>query len=213
MYSSYFLQNICEMHMKTLQHFDSNQQNFRKALTEIIFREQSLRQRLMYLREIAPNAYFSAGVLRNLVWSILHEQSDDVAHSEIDVIFFDPRENSPYISHEIERKLSQKFPENTWDVVNQAYVHTWYTLENGQSILPYSSLYDALATWPETATAIAVRLLDNNELEIIAPFGLRDLFELKLRWNDRLVSHDVFMQRVRSKRFLQRWAQLQLIDE
>ena len=98
-------------------------------------------------------------------------------------------------------------------MVNQAYVHTWYTLENGQPILPYSSLYDALATWPETATAIAVRLLDNNELEIISPFGLRDLFELKLRWNDRLVSHDVFMQRVRSKRFLQRWSQLQLIDE
>lgn len=199
--------------MKTLQHFDSAQQNFRKVLTEIIFREQALQQRLMYLREIAPNAYFSAGVLRNLVWSILHEQSDDVAHSEIDVIFFDPRENSPYISHEIERKLIQKFPENTWDVVNQAYVHTWYTLENGQPILPYSSLYDALATWPETATAIAVRLLDNDELEIITPFGLKDLFELKLRWNDRLVSHDVFMQRVRSKRFLQRWAQLQLIDE
>ena len=199
--------------MKTLQHFDSAQQNFRKVLTEIIFREQALQQRLMYLREIAPNAYFSAGVLRNLVWSILHEQSDDVAHSEIDVIFFDPRENSPYISHEIERKLIQKFPENTWDVVNQAYVHTWYTLENGQPILPYSSLYDALATWPETATAIAVRLLDNDELEIITPFGLKDLFELKLRWNDRLVSHDVFMQRVRSKRFLQRWSQLQLIDE
>lgn len=199
--------------MKTLQHFDSAQQNFRKALTEIIFREQALQQRLMYLREIAPNAYLSAGVLRNLVWSILHEQSDDVVHSEIDVIFFDPHENSPYISHEIERKLIQKFPENTWDVVNQAYVHTWYTLENGQPILPYSSLYDALATWPETATAIAVRLLDNNELEIITPFGLKDLFELKLRWNDRLVSHDVFMQRVRSTRFLQRWSQLQLIDE
>ncbi|WP_111860538.1 nucleotidyltransferase family protein [Acinetobacter sp. CFCC 10889] len=199
--------------MKTLQHFDSAQQNFRKALTEIIFREQALQQRLMYLREIAPNVYLSAGVLRNLVWSILHEQSDDVVHSEIDVIFFDPHENSPYISHEIERKLIQKFPENTWDVVNQAYVHTWYTLENGQPILPYSSLYDALATWPETATAIAVRLLDNNELEIITPFGLKDLFELKLRWNDRLVSHDVFMQRVRSKRFLQRWSQLQLIDE
>ena len=213
LYSSYFLQNIYEMHMKTLQHFNSNQQNFRKVLTEIIFREQSLRQRLMYLREISPNAYLSAGVVRNLVWSVLHEQNYDVIHSEIDVIFFDLRENDQHISHEITRKLSQKFPENTWDVVNQVYVHTWYKLENGQPILPYSSLYDALATWPETATAIAVRLLDNNELEIIAPFGLRDLFELKLRWNDRLVSHDVFMQRVRSKRFLQRWSQLQLIDE
>ncbi len=34
----------------------------------------------------------------------------------------------------------------------------------------------------ETVTALALRLKD-DELELIAPFGLADLFELKLRWN------------------------------
>jgi len=53
--------------------------------------------------------------------------------------------------------------------------------------------------------------LQNNELEIIAPFGLDDLFELKLRWNATLVSHDVFMQRMEEKQFLQKWNKLSLL--
>ena len=64
----------------------------------------------------------------------------------------------------------------------------------------------------ETATAIAVRLLENGDLDIVAPFGLHDLFELKLRWNHRLVSRKVFMQRVQSKRFLERWKKLHIVE-
>ncbi|MDM1758758.1 MULTISPECIES: nucleotidyltransferase family protein [unclassified Acinetobacter] len=198
--------------MKNLQLFDFTKHNFDQALTEIIFREQALWQRLVYLRHIAPNAYLSAGVIRNLVWSVLHGQTYDVIHSEIDVIFFDEHEDHQRITHEITRQLIQNFPENEWDVVNQATVHTWYSTENGQSILPYASLHEALSVWPETATAMAIRLLENDDLEIIAPFGLCDLFTLKLRWNDRLVSHDVFMQRVMSKRFLQRWEKLEIVS-
>ena len=68
-----------------------------------------------------------------------------------------------------------------------------------------------MSLWPETATAVAVRLLENNELEIIAPLGLDDLFELKLRWNTALVSHHVFMQRMEEKQFLRRWNKLRLL--
>lgn len=108
--------------------------------------------------------------------------------------------------------MSQKFPENEWDVVNQAFVHTWYKTDQGLAIAQYSSLIDALSVWVETATAIAVRLLENDDLEIIAPFELNDLFELKLRWNNRLVSREVFIQRVQSKRFLEKWQNLHMIE-
>jgi hypothetical protein len=77
-------------------------------------------------------------------------------------------------------------------VVNQATVHHWYLNENAEKIKAYTSLFDAISAWPETATAIAVRLTENDLLEIIAPFGLSDLFELKLRWNPRLVNYETF---------------------
>lgn len=57
-----------------------------------------------------------------------------------------------------------------------------------------------------------MHFLKNSEIEVITLFGFHDLFELKLHWNDRLVSHAVFLERARSKRFLERWGQLQRID-
>ncbi len=187
-------------------------QNFYERLKEIIFNESTLMQRLCYLQSIHADAYLCAGVIRNLVWSALHQQNYPIESGEIDVIFFDANEKEHEISHQIYQKMMEEFPKNTWDVVNQAFVHTWYKTEIGDTISPYLSLLDALKTWPETATAIAVRLTKDNELDVIAPFGLSDLFELKIRWNDRLVSHAVFMHRVVSKQFLVRWKNLKLVS-
>lgn len=183
---------------------------YAQHLKQMVDAHPALLFRLQYLRELNVNAYLSAGIIRNMVWARLHGQSYQLGHTEIDVIFYDVTDFDQEQGR-LTDLLSQKFPENTWDVVNQAFVHKWYKTEDGQSIAPYCSLFDALSAWPETATAIAVRLLENGNLEIIAPFGLTDLFELKLRWNNRLVSHDVFMQRVKSKCFLERWNKLAMV--
>ncbi|PLC63479.1 hypothetical protein B9P82_13400 [Citrobacter sp. L55] len=61
-----------------------------------------------------------------------------------------------------------------WSVKNQARMHQ----RNGD--YPYTSTRNALLHWPETATAIAVRL-GKEGLDITAPYGLSDLFELRLR--------------------------------
>jgi hypothetical protein len=42
----------------------------------------------------------------------------------------------------------------------------------------YSNTENAISYWPETATAIAVRLNSKNIVEILAPYGLNDLFNL-----------------------------------
>lgn len=184
---------------------------YTQHLKQMIYAQSDLLLRLQYLRELNPNAYFSAGIIRNMVWSILHGQEYKIEQTEIDVIFYDVS-NIHSEEQRLTTLLCQKFPENTWDVVNQAFVHLWYTTDDGQSIAQYSSLLDALSVWVETATAIAVRLAENDDLEILAPLGLNDLFELKVRWNDRLVSHNVFLERVQSKRFLQRWDKLVVVD-
>lgn len=46
---------------------------------------------------------------------------------------------------------------------------------------PYCSAVGAIKAWPETATAVPVRLLANNLIEIAALLGLDDLFELVVR--------------------------------
>ncbi|KAF5307055.1 hypothetical protein FQR65_LT18482 [Abscondita terminalis] len=162
----------------------------------MIYSSPQLMMRLQYLRELHADAYLSAGVIRNMVWSNLHDQ-DQTGRKQ----------------QRLSQELKQKFPSNDWDVVNQAYVHVWYKKDDGNAIDQYSSLFDALSVWVETSTAIAVRLQQSGQLEWIAPFGLNDLFELKLRWNARLVSYATFVQRIESKRFLQRWDKLVIVDQ
>lgn len=182
-----------------------------QEIKSLIFNHASLFQRLKVLRTINEHCYLSAGVIRQLVWSELHHHQYDIEQSEIDIIFYDSDADVQHEQH-IQQALHKQFPLNDWDVVNQAYVHQWYLNENGNKIQAYTSLIDALSAWPETATAIAVRLTENDLLEIIAPFGLTDLFELKLRWNPRLVCYETFLQRVIQKQWLQRWSKLKLIE-
>lgn len=193
------------------QNIDFNKYDYRYKLKQIVFNQPALMQRLIYLRQINTEAYLSAGVIRNLVWSILHGQHYKIENTEIDVIFYDLVDEHTE-QQRLTLLLKQQFPENEWDVVNQAFVHKWYKTDQGQSIAQYSSLLDALSVWVETATAIAVRLLETGDLDIVAPFELNDLFELKLCWNNRLVSRDVFIQRVQSKRFLEKWQKLRIVE-
>jgi len=44
------------------------------------------------------------------------------------------------------------------------------------------SLIEGVASWPEIAT-VAVTLTPSGSIEVIAPHGLDDLFDMVVRWN------------------------------
>ena len=185
---------------------------YSSELKDLLIKNEKIIDILKMLKTFAPQAYLAAGVIRNTVWAHLHDQSFSLDQTEIDVIFYDANETNAELSNAIVRQLMQYYPDHIWDVTNQATVHQWYKNDNGDGIEPLSSINHALSLWPETATAVAIRLLENNDLDMIAPFGLDDLFELKLRWNDALVSRGVFANRVASKQFLKKWPKLKWVE-
>lgn len=185
---------------------------YQSILFELITQSPALSAILQTLSRLHPHAYLSAGILRNTVWAYLHGQSFDLQYSDVDVIYCDATEMDQHSQKQLQHNLERLFPQQQWDVVNQALVHTWYRGENGKRIQPLTSVEHALSLWPDTATAIAVRVNASGELELIAPFGLQDLFELKLRWNSALVSYATFKKRVDSKQWLQQWPQLKEVD-
>lgn len=180
-------------------------------LKDLLFENIQLIEMLKFLQQLEPSAYFSAGIIRNLVWSILHGQEIDFSDADIDVIYHDSNERNRQKEITLLTRLSTEYPSYRWDVTNQAMVHTWYLTAEGKKIGALKSLEQAISLWPETATAVAVRWV-NNELEVIAPFGLNDLFELKLRWNTALVPREVFEQRMIKKGFLKRWNRLIVVS-
>ncbi|MBF7688569.1 nucleotidyltransferase family protein [Acinetobacter rathckeae] len=181
---------------------------YREQLKHFLLENKNIYNILLSLSKLSEDCYISAGILRNAIWSDLHGYEESIA--EIDVIYYDKNEQNQQKKQFIGNELSKQFPNYEWDITNQAEVHTWYKTDQNQSILPLHSVWYALSLWPETATAIAVRLAKHGQFELIAPFGLSDLFELKLRWNKNLVSEAVFNQRITKKRFMHRWPQLSL---
>jgi uncharacterized protein len=98
-----------------------------------------------------------------------------------------------------------------WDVKNQAAVHLWFHKVFDHPVEPLASIEDAVCTWPERCICVAVRINQNDDLEIIAPFGLDDLFEMKVRRNPRRVSPEAYQDRLRTKRYNERWPLVQIL--
>ena len=92
-----------------------------------------------------------------------------------------------------------------WSVKNQARM---YLRNNHES---YLSLDDAMRRWPETATAVGIKLTDQGRIDVIAPHGLEDLFELKLRQSKYCDDRAIFIKRIHDKKWLDRWKQLKIV--
>jgi hypothetical protein len=160
----------------------------------------------------APDCWVGAGALRDLVWDQLHGGFSPERVKDVDAAFFDPNDLRPERDQAVEDELTRLLPGVRWDAKNQAAVHLWYGRRFGVAVEPLRSTADGVATWPETATAVAVRLRDDGELAIIAPCGLSDLLTGVWRRNPRRVTVEEYRRRIRAKRVAERWPRVRVID-
>jgi uncharacterized protein len=102
--------------------------------------------------------------LRDLVWDGLHGDFDPARVKDVDLAFYDSLDLSHAREVELERALAAHLPGVTWDAKNQAAVHLWYQSRFGVGVPQLVSAADGVATWPETATAVAVRRCADDAL-------------------------------------------------
>jgi hypothetical protein len=69
------------------------------------------------------------------------------------------------------------------EVRNQARVHLWFEGRFGEPYAPLRRTSEALTRFTSATFAVGVRLEADERLHIEAPFGLEDLFALRLRPN------------------------------
>lgn len=151
-----------------------------------------------------PDCWIGAGFVRDAIWDHLHGYGATEPSGDVDVIWHDAVSPTPDADKSIEQRLRDTMPDLEWSVKNQARMH----IRNGDS--PYVSVAEAMRHWPETATAIAVRLGYGGIIEVNAPFGLKDLFALKLRPTPHFLSDklNIFADRVASKHWIERYPKL-----
>ena len=150
-----------------------------------------------------------AGAVRSLVWDALHGFDRRTAVEDMDLVYFDA-EAQPENDVELEKRLCSAMPDVCWEVTNQAGVHRWFAHALGQTVPPIKSLADGIATWPEFATCVGVFLSSDGALGVVAPHGLDDLFNLRVRHNPLRASVATYRARVEAKGFGERWPLLSI---
>jgi uncharacterized protein len=159
-----------------------------------------------------PEAVVGAGAVRDVVWDTLSGRGGPVDFRDVDVAYFDVADLSPETEKRVEERLAGRLAGHRWDVKNQAAVHLWYEQRFGLPVEPLHTLEAAVATWPETATAIAVRLELDGRLSVIAPFGLEDLLGLVWRHNPTRATRAAYLQRLDEKQPRRRWPRARVVD-
>ncbi len=149
-----------------------------------------------------PDCWVGAGFVRNAIWDDLHEHPESTALADVDVVYFDKTEMSQATDEHLQAALTFLAPDVPWSLKNQARMH----LRNGDE--PYESTAQAIARWPETCTAVAVRL-SNDHIEVLAPLGLLDLFDLVIRPTPHFMAKlEIYRSRVLAKQWSKRWPRL-----
>jgi hypothetical protein len=131
--------------------------------------------------------------------------------ADIDLAFFDPDDLSPARDAAIEAALRAVAPDLPWEAKNQAAVHLWYPRRFGLTVEPFTCSADAVATFPERATCVALHLDAADRLTVVAPYGLHDLLGLVHRHNPRRVSAELYEQRLADKRIAERWPRVTVL--
>lgn len=175
--------------------------DYEQKLKEIVVNDDRFLSLLKAVEKLhLPDAWICAGCLRNKVWDVLDSISTPI--NDIDVIYFDEVNNSITSEKKLESQLRAILPDEPWSVKNQARMHE----KNGS--MPYRSSFDGVANFPETVTAVAIRI-SNNELEVMAPYGLQDLFSKSVRpsphFDETSDLHSIYLERVSQKKWDEIW--------
>lgn len=182
------------------------------TLRRLVLAHAPLMRWLRAARDHSPaGGCIGAGAVRALVWDHLHGYpAGSHAPADVDFVYHDPTDLTPGHEARVAGRLRAAAPDAAWEAVNQARVHLWHRDSAGVAPPPAASLAAGIATWPETATCVAVRLTQDGQVDIIAPHGLADLFGLVLRPSPA-ADRQAYASRLASKRYADIWPRLIVI--
>jgi hypothetical protein len=167
----------------------------RQRFAAIIHSDPGLMHLLERLRALElPQWRLVAGCLYQTVWNTLTDRPRGAGIKDYDVIYFDADDRS----WEAEDTVIRRVAAATQDCVgpvqvrNQARVHLWFADRFGCNYPQLSCADESLCYYASLVHAVGVRMTEDGHLDIAAPFGLEDVFAMRIRPNralDNATSH------------------------
>jgi len=158
-----------------------------RRLADILRAAPSLMQVMGIARDLAlPDWMIFSGAIYQKAVNHLTGREPDYGLKDYDLGYFDAGNTSYAAEDQVIRRAAAAFPpplDHLVEVRNQARVHLWFEDRFGEPYAPLSDSAEALTRFTTTMFAVGARLDPDGELRIFAPFGLEDLFALRLRPN------------------------------
>ena len=161
----------------------------RERLTVILRSAPMLMRVLSVARHLClPDWLVFSGAVYQPVLNQLTGRPLDYGIKDYDLAYFDPSDLSYEAENAVIRRVKAAFDEPLRAMVevrNQARVHLWFEAKFGEPYAPLSCTAEALERFASATFAVGVRLESDDRLHIDAPFGLADLFALRVVPNPR----------------------------
>jgi len=190
--------------MQHLRYAEADPATQTKVLAAMVL-DQPVLMRILYgARRLGlPDALLGAGAIYNTVWNVLTERPPLTGVKDADVAYFDESDLSYEAEDVVIRRAAAEFADLALpvEVRNQARVHLWYPQKFGTPYPRLTCSADMMQYYASKTHAVAVRLKADDSLEVIAPFGLRDLFSFRITPNpalDNRSTHSAKGERARS---------------
>ncbi|HLR53052.1 MAG TPA: nucleotidyltransferase family protein [Candidatus Avamphibacillus sp.] len=179
-----------------------------KDIIKLIKEDQWMMSLLRTVKTLhLPDWWICAGFIRSKIWDTLHGFRQRTPLPDIDVIYFNPKNVDKLEEKRIEDKLKSLVPDIPWSVKNQARMH----LKNNMP--PYSSSVDGISKFPETVTALGVKLDNKDDVILVAPWGIDDIIKLEVRPTPFYKTKDrikIYEERVMKKEWTTIWKKVNI---
>ncbi|MBL8555053.1 MAG: nucleotidyltransferase family protein [Phenylobacterium sp.] len=138
-----------------------------------------------------PDWLIFSGAIYQRVFNDLTGRPLDYGIKDYDVAYHDASDIGYEAEDAVIRRVAAEFEPPLREMVevrNQARVHVWFEGHFGEPYSPLSSSAEALTRFVSPVFAVGVRLDRDDRMTLHAPFGLDDLFAMRLRPNPNRLS-------------------------
>ena len=168
---------------------EASESELRERLTAILCATLPLMRVLTVAHHLClPDWLVFSGAVYQPVFNHLTGRPLDYGIKDYDLGYFDASDLSYEAEDAVIRRVKAAFDEplrSMVEVRNQARVHLWFETKFSEPYGPLLSTAEALERFASPTFAVGVRLESDDRLHIEAPFGLADLFALRLCPNPR----------------------------
>lgn len=159
-----------------------------------------------------PDHALMAGSLYKAVWNALTGRDPGYGVNDYDVAYFDASDLGFEAEDAVIRRCEPVFADlpAEVEVCNQARVHIWFSKKFGVKREPLADTADAVRHFASKTHAVALRWRAPGEMDVIAPFGLDELFSLRVEPMAGIANPDGWNQKIAEQAVL--WPEIDFIQ-